>query len=88
MLRCKENDLAVVLKGPYTGYFVTVGKFIGTVPGISRNGEHITLNNVWEVISKDVKPRIGGNRTAVRDRNLQPIRPGKVNVTTEKEVSA
>ena len=88
MLRCKENDLAVVLKGPYTGYFVTVGKYIGTVTASNRSGETITANRVWEVISKDVKPRNGANRTAVQDRNLQPIRPGKINVTVEKQVSA
>jgi hypothetical protein len=91
MLRCKEGDLAVILRGPYTGYFVTVGRFLGTVPGYAMSsGKTITPEDVWEVISQDVKPRFPGARTCVQDINLQPIRPGRTPVTTEtkKEVTA
>jgi hypothetical protein len=86
MLRCKENDLAVLLKGPYTGYLVTVGKYLGTVSGITPYGKLITVDRVWEVSGEGVNPHYDANRPAIQDHQMQPIRSG--NVTIKKEVSA
>ena len=86
MLRCKENDLAVILSGPYTGFMITVGKYHGTVRGITISGNMKTIDRAWEVIG--IEPHHGTNCLVIPDNHLQPIRGGKVPATTEKEMRA
>jgi hypothetical protein len=84
MLRCRENDLAVVLVGAYTGYMVTVGKFMGTVNGVDPFGFPGTSHDCWEVKGPGIS--IPGTQViACEDKRLQPIRPGRTPVTTETE---
>lgn len=89
MLRCREGDLAVVLAGMYTGYFVTVGKFLGEVHGVDPNGFPGTMPDCWEVEGAGITIR-GTQTHACADQRLQPIRPGRTPVTTEteKEITA
>jgi hypothetical protein len=85
MLRCRENDLAVILRGPYAGYFVTVGKFIGTEYLLSANRVLTTQDNLWEIKNDDISADFPGKAVRAPDDYLQPIRPGRTPVTTETE---
>lgn len=91
MLRCRENDLAVILKGPYIGFFVTVRKFLGTITGVRPDGFPGVSHNAWEVECAAIPRHYESNqKVAVEDANLQPIRPAPSGVTTEtkKEITA
>jgi hypothetical protein len=75
MLRCRENDLAVVLAGKYTGYFVKVVKFLGDEYG----------KDSWEISNPDIEADFPWSQLVCMDSYLQPIRPGCTPVTTETE---
>ena len=81
-LRCREGDLAIVLHGTFTGYLVTVGKFQGDLSGL-YNAE--SVNEAWEVCCKDILEQYPSDITMVvcEDRYLQPVRPPKIDKTTE-----
>lgn len=91
MLRCKKGDLAIVLKGSYSGHFVTVKEFIGTDTAYRiTTGAYEMFNNLW-VIEAPTIPLISGMRRIVlSDEYLLPIRPGDLKETeeTEKEVES
>lgn len=82
MLRCKPDDLAMILEGKFQGYFVTVIEFIGDL----REGD-CRYKDCW--VTTPPAGEIGVRGTvAYPDKALFPIRPGdlKEDEETEKEV--
>lgn len=78
MLRCQENDIAIVLAGPYIGFTVTVGKFVG-------DGR-----DLWLVRNQDIEDAQQTSNIFAPDRCLQPIRGRGTDqtTTTKKEMRA
>lgn len=84
-LRCKPDDIAIVLDGPYIGYYVTVLKFLGTVTGRYVDGTLGVLHNCWETTSpRGAKRQERTNgKCAFTDSDLMPVSPGDLNETEE-----
>lgn len=90
-LRCKPNDIAIVLNGPYVGYYVTVLRFRGTVLGRYIDGTFDLLENCWQTTFPRGVKRIAGTngQCAYTDKDLLPVPPDDLDETEEtaKELS-
>ena len=93
MLRCKKGDLAIVIKGVYSGSIVDVLEYVGTKTGITHDGKIEVAQNCWRVSSP--REQIGFHDVLLgeffaEDHHLLPIRPGDLKETdvAEKEVES
>lgn len=88
-LRCREGDLAIVLAGEYTGYVVSVVKFVGDTVSQSIHGAPSHSTAAWHVECKVIN-LFYTNRLICPDKYLQPIRPPKVakHTETKQEIEA
>jgi hypothetical protein len=86
-LRCKPDDIAIVLDGPYVGYYVTVLRFLGTAMGRYTDGSLGVLDNCWETtLPRGAKRQARTNgKCAFTDKDLLPVSPGDLNETEETE---
>lgn len=84
-LRCRKDDIAIVLSGKYSGYFVTVGEFMGTVNVRCGDGKVRLLRDCWEVISENIPLVPGTTKTVFSDASLLPIPPGDLDESEENE---
>ena len=82
VLRCKEGDLAIVLKGRHKGYIVHAVKYVGDTVSQSIHGAQSYSTAAWHVECKALNP-LYTERLICPDKYLQPIRPPKVAKTTE-----
>ncbi|SHL42027.1 hypothetical protein SAMN05216428_102348 [Nitrosospira sp. Nsp11] len=90
MLGCKPNDLAMVLRGPYSGHFVTVKEFIGTsLLWRPVNTAYELWDRLWKVDAPTI-PLNGFRVNCIPDEYLFPIRPGDLKEVeeTEKEIES
>lgn len=84
-LRCKQDDIAIVLDGPYIGYYVTILKFLGTVTGRYSDGTLGILADCWETtFPRGAKRQDRTNgRCAFTDKDLLPVSSGDLDEAEE-----
>ena len=89
MLRCREGDQAIILAGPYIGFIVKVGQFIGDDWVHRLNGTRELHLKLWVIRNRDIE-RERGDRIYCPDEYLQPLRGPKTGqtTTTQKEIGA
>ncbi|MEO6823709.1 MAG: hypothetical protein ABI167_03100 [Nitrosospira sp.] len=78
--RCKKDDLAIVITGPYVGYILRVVQYF---PSATMEDGKVMLA-AWEVIHPD------GNTDHIwcmEDKRLLPIRPGDIDESAIDELS-
>lgn len=90
MLRCRQNDLAIVLAGPYLGFTVKVEKFVGDQYVNRIDGTQGLSHDLWIIKNRDIERELSPRRALIEDHNLQPIRGPRTDqaTTTEKEIGA
>jgi hypothetical protein len=86
-LRCRKGDMAIIIKGAYSGYIVDVLQFIGVSLGNNSKGVLCTLDDAWLIgVNSPLK---GAHREGIKniaaDKNLLPIRPRDLHETEESE---
>jgi len=69
-MRCRKGDMAIIIKGAYSGYVVDALKFIGVSLG---------ANFPLEGAHRE------GIKNIAADKNLLPIRPVDLHETEESE---
>jgi hypothetical protein len=76
MLNCRKGDRAMLLAGPYRGYIVRVGVFMGNTDGMEYvgGGDSGTLKNMWEIHDRVMELGNPGCNLMAPDHHLQPIR--------------
>lgn len=85
-LRCKKDDMAMILKGPYSGHFVTVKEFMGrTLVWRLSTQMYEMHDNLWDIEAPSIPLDPGMRTHCMPDAWLLPIRPGDLQETEEKE---
>jgi hypothetical protein len=88
-LRCRKGDMAIIIKGAYSGYVVDVLQFIGCISATNSEGVLSAVDDAWLIsVNSPLKGvhalRRVTNKVAC-DKYLLPIRPGGLRETEESE---
>lgn len=75
MLNCRKGDRAMILAGPYMGFIVRVGVFVGDNEGVEYVGGGAgTFRDMWAIHDKVLELENPGCNLMAPDDHLQPIR--------------
>ena len=74
MLNCMEGDRAVVIRGPFMGFIVTVGKYLGDTDTVTMDGKAMYSGDTWIISNPWIVATHHDCETVMRDASLQPIR--------------
>lgn len=81
-LRCRKGDMAIVLKGAWSGKIVDVVEFVGVMPG---NVTGQIYKDIWKIRYQGSCYSDSGAMRGFPDEYLLPIRPGDLDESEETE---
>ena len=83
-LRCRVGEKAIILRGHYTGYTVTVVDYVGNITKPDIAGRMVSVKDAWEVDCPQFSVLGTGMAAMIGDQDLHAISPVRKNMKVPK----